>query len=310
MKNKELVNFFLTLFDWEDEISLSKTKYGYFSVPLSEFLNDNPTITLIGQKNGQPTSSYTFYKSNLELVAINAVKGARLDANVTKYRSFLIEIDNMSLVEQSKYIVEKGVPLSVAVYSGNKSIHFGISLKTPLLSKEEYAYYAKWLLNILSKADQNTKNPTRSIRIPFVKRHDTGKVQELLYSNGRVDNNDFLAFLNHYKHLAPKQNGTSLVASISEERLKELKESGLMVDLRALPYWAIERLKMARNGTLKANGYSRNATVYAIAYELFKLGYPYDIVLMFIMEWFPEEPDFLWKEIESTVKSAFNRVRQ
>lgn len=309
MKNKELQKFFLTLFDEEDEVCLSKNKFGYFSVPLSRYFDDSPTIELFGQKNGEKTRPYTFYKYNLELVSINAVRGARLDKNVTKLRTFLVEIDDLPIVDQVKYMVNMRAPISVAVFSGNKSIHFGISLEQPILSQEEYVYYAKWLLNILKQADQNTKNPTRSIRIPFAKRHDTGKVQDLLYNNGRINNNDFIAFLNEYRDLAPKKTQEQWYSSMSEERLRAIKESGGYVDVRALPIWSLERLKMAKNGQLKSAGYSRNNTVFSISFELFKLGYPYDIVKVFIAEWFPVEVDFTEQEMNTAIMSAFKKVR-
>lgn len=101
MKNKELERFFYTLFDDGDEICLSKNKFGYFSVPLKLYLNEQSSIDLIGQKNGEKTRTYTFYKNNLELVSVNAVSGARLDKNVTKFRTFLIEIDDMPILEQA-----------------------------------------------------------------------------------------------------------------------------------------------------------------------------------------------------------------
>jgi hypothetical protein len=310
MKNKELERFFYTLFDDGDEICLSKNKFGYFSVPLKLYLNEQSSIDLIGQKNGEKTRTYTFYKNNLELVSVNAVSGARLDKNVTKFRTFLIEIDDMPILEQAKYIVDMRVPVSVAVFSGNKSIHFAVSLVEPVLTLEEYTYYAKWLLNIVSKADQNTKNPTRSIRIPFIRRKDTGKMQDLLYNNGRVSNNDFISFLNEYKDLAPKMTSNSQwISTISEERLREIKESGGYVDVRALPIWALERLKLAKSGQLKSAGYSRNNSVFSIAFELFKLGYPYDIVRVFIADWFPVEHDFSEQEMNTAILSALKKVR-
>lgn len=318
MPNKALIDFFYTLFDPTDEICLSYNQLSYASVPLSEYLNEKGTITLYGQRNGQITKPYIFLKKELELVAINAVKGPKLDNNVIKYRSFLIEIDNMALTEQVRYILNHQVPISVAVYSGNKSIHFGIVLEQPLPSKTEYSFYAAWLLNILKKADQNTKNPTRSIRIPFVKRKNTGKMQTLLYNNGRISNNDFISFLNLYPELAPtnyKPNErlftADIFSKISEQRLKELKEKGAMaVDLRALPTWALKRLKLWHEGKLKQMGYSRNNTVFSIAFELFKLGYTYDIVLLFMQEWAIVEPDFTFKEIETAVLSALKQVKE
>ncbi len=133
--------------------------------------------------------------SNDEFFSINAMYNSRADQNVYCFRNFLIELDNMPLNEQISYMNQFAIAPTSIVYSGGKSYHFIFSLQTPLTSIEDYRHVALRLHKKFEKADKSTKNPSRFSRLPFVLRKDTGKMQELIQLNKRINNNEFFALL-------------------------------------------------------------------------------------------------------------------
>lgn len=118
----------------------------------------------------------------------------RADCNVVTFRNFLIEIDTMPLSDQIAYVKSR-VPVSSIVYSGGASYHFIISLETPLATYEEYMDVAKRLLMLLPEADSACKNPSRLSRLPGRVRPETDKMQDLIYLNGRIQNDLLIARL-------------------------------------------------------------------------------------------------------------------
>lgn len=118
----------------------------------------------------------------------------RADCNVTSYRNFLIELDNMPLYDQVAYVKSR-VPVTSIVFSGGKSYHFIISLEVPLSSKAEYDSIARRLLKLLPAADKSCKNPSRLSRLPFATRPDTGLKQDLVYLGSRIENKRLLDLL-------------------------------------------------------------------------------------------------------------------
>lgn len=118
--------------------------------------------------------------------AIN--KPRRADHNVIKFRNFLIELDNMDISKQIEYVTSK-IPVTSIVYSGGKSYHFIISLKSELENIQEYRNFWLRLHNLLPAIDKACKNPSRLSRLPGVIRPDTNKLQHLEYLNDRIENN-------------------------------------------------------------------------------------------------------------------------
>ncbi len=116
--------------------------------------------------------------------------GRRADCNVTSFRNFLVEMDKMPLEQQDQYISEIGMPYSTAVYSGGKSIHYIISLETPLSGAPKYKKTVERIYRAVGKnyVDISNKNPSRLSRLPGHIRLDTGKEQKLLAVKGRVPN--------------------------------------------------------------------------------------------------------------------------
>ena len=135
----------------------------------------------------------------------NAAIPRRCDANVTCYRNILVEMDKTPLAKQMPYISEIGMPFTSAVFSGSKSIHFIISLATPLVDKKAYDEMVRRVYKAVghSKVDKSCKNPSRLSRVPGHIRAETNKVQDLIALHGRVDNAILDAWL--IAHNAPER---------------------------------------------------------------------------------------------------------
>jgi hypothetical protein len=119
-------------------------------------------------------------RSDANWFSINPLHTSRADANVQKYRNFLIEIDNMPIEQQQDYVLSR-VPVSAIVFSGNKSYHFIISLVDDLPNEAEYRKVAEAIYNAVPGIDKSCKNPSRLSRTPGVLRPDTGLYQDLIY---------------------------------------------------------------------------------------------------------------------------------
>jgi hypothetical protein len=111
----------------------------------------------------------------------------RADANVTKLRSFLLELDSLPICEQRPYMDSLKVPYSAVVFSGSKSLHFLLVLSSPVPTYEAYMDISRRLHRLVEKADHSSKNPSRLSRLPFRTRPDTGKEQELVYLGKRIE---------------------------------------------------------------------------------------------------------------------------
>lgn len=142
--------------------------------------------------------------SNDVFFSINPMVGSRKDANVTKFRNILIELDDRPLAEQLDYVMTK-VPVSTVVYSGGKSYHFIISLVTPLQTREEYDELVRRVYALLPATDRTCKNPSRLSRLPFAVRPETGVEQTLKGLGTRVLNAQLEALLPELRLETPKQ---------------------------------------------------------------------------------------------------------
>lgn len=223
------------------------------------------------------------------LVSVNPIKGQRNDSNVTSYRSFLIECDDMSLEDQYKYIQESGLPFSYCCFSGGKSLHFAVVLEREVPSEHIYRHTAKWILNILEKADQNTKNPSRSIRFPGVIRPETGKEQRLVYMGDRISLEELSIWLNKYPEKAPKP------------MIKKYKNDGNF-NIKGIKEWAKKALAV---GVHNMEG-SRNQTWMALGCELAMNGMGLDETIHHLSRYYEEQEDFREKEWLYAVKNGWN----
>lgn len=123
-------------------------------------------------------------KPKAQFFTINPLqKGkTRADNNVSVFRNFLFEIDEIPLEDQIPLFAKAKFPFTTMVFSGRKSYHLILSLDKDLESRDDYDAIWKAIEKALSlhgaKVDKKCKNPSRLSRLANAKR-DNGKVQEL-----------------------------------------------------------------------------------------------------------------------------------
>lgn len=129
----------------------------------------------------------------------NPSKPRRADHNVVSYRNILVEMDSIPLDDQEEFIETIGLPYSTSVYSGGKSIHYIISLKTPLTSEIAYRKLVDRVYKALGGkqvVDTSCRNPSRLSRFPEAVRADKdNEVQILLETKTRVSLEDLETWL-------------------------------------------------------------------------------------------------------------------
>jgi hypothetical protein len=279
------------MFEPEDEICVSDCKGAYHSMPQATVFNGE--VPLVHPNQNKPIRKVK--TSNLTMLCINAIKGWRRDEFVTSHRTFLWEIDVGSLASQMQYMQNIGLPYSASIFSGNKSIHF-ITVLDESIDAKTWRMLNVWGLSIGTLFDQNPddhtldnncKNPSRSVRIPAAIRPDTGKEQKLIELKSRVKLDDFMAYLNKYPHLRPKER---------EER----KGLTSQKDYDRLSSWCRSQFK---DGIDFSNG--RNKTFFALGCDLAKSGYSENETIEILEQYFVEEHDFKYKEFLTAIKSAF-----
>lgn len=280
--------FLKLLFNDGEHICVSPNKYGYHSIEQSML---NTDISLISPKENQAPT--TIKESDINLIAINPIKGFRRDENVTAFRTFLIECDEGTLEEQKKYIEDSGLPYSACVFSGNKSLHFAVVLDEDLPNISAWRWINQWILNILTKADQQVKNPSRSIRFPGNRRHDGKKlVQSMITNNGRVSQEIFFKWIDKFEKQKPKKEDKMIRGNVYHNP----------IDMTNIP----EDVKSILSSPISEN---RNATWFYIACRLAKVGIDIDRAVYMLGDFFQEEADFKRREWEGCIKSAYKRVQ-
>lgn len=228
------------------------------------------------------------------LIGINPIKGMkRSDSNVTAYRSFLVEMDGMTLKQQQDYIKKSGLPYSACIFSGNKSLHFAVTLNQDLPNAEYYKYIANWLLTSLPEADQSTKNPSRGIRFPGVRRPG-GKNQTLIEIGERVSLDKLKHFLSKHPNARPKDEEI-FVASNND--ISYNSDS-----VKALSTWVLIGLK---NGF--DFGIGRNNRWFSVAVEFGKSGFGLEKTIAYLHPYFIPESTFSTSEWTVAIKSGWKK---
>lgn len=262
--NQEVKDFLQTLYNPEEEVCWSTNEKATYST-----LQDKIDL------------------ENTQLIAINPIKGKRNDVNVIAHRTILVELDEGTLPEQWQYVQRMEMPFSVCIFSGNKSLHFGITVDEDFLSYDVYYWVAQWILNIMALADPNTKNPSRSIRFPGVQRKDgKKKKQDLFINNGRISKKKLYEWLRKFPKLEPKEY---------EEREVVLNEK----DALSLPDWVF---RVLQRGVIEG---SRNRQYFAVGCEFFKAGYSLEEAKDRIVQYVEFDKDFKEPELFSTIVSAY-----
>jgi len=287
----DLIKLFLDiLFDDGDYVCVSPNKYAYFSVNKEYLFNcfkDDQNISLKNTYN----NIQKYKPSEIELACFNAIKKdtSRADANVLKLRTFLIEIDNLTLDKQIEYIKQFKIPYSIAIFSGNKSIHLAISLKEDLPSEYLWRHLNQWILNILTEADQQNKNPTKNIRFPYHLRNGV-KEQTPISLKDRISYDELINWLSKHPDKEPKQ---------------EIDQARIHRSINGIPTWIIKELQ---EGIDISKG--RNNRWYSISLQFAKLGFDAQEIEDTLSEYFTPEHDFTRKEWSTIVKSAYRHNKQ
>lgn len=278
-----------------EKVCVSHNKFGYHSIPLEEVLEKDMVTLVPTEKSCEdrgivwgPENFEKVFTDNLTMVALNPIKGWREDANCTAFRSFLIEMDTGDLKHQLEYIKTLGLPYSACVFSGNKSLHFLVTVDQDFPDEETYRIFSEWILNICTLADQLTKNPSRGIRIPGAHR-DVDKKQRLVEIRGVTKLQDLADWLKLRPECRPKKH-----------EKKVPKDS---IDAYNVKRWVRDKLRKGLDSSK-----SRNAQWYAIAYEFALSGYSEDDTLAFLDQYFTPDRTFKAKEWRTTIRSAFKHV--
>lgn len=276
-----------------ETICVSPNKYGYYSIPLENAMNG--PVVLVPTEDSLAKRNLTLEQgiekinsSEVTMCALNPIKGYREDSNCTAFRNFLVEMDYGPLKEQLAYAKKIDLPYSAVVFSGNKSLHFLISLDKDLPSENVYRKFAEWTLNIATIADQLTKNPSRSIRVPGAYR-EPEKKQILVEFRGPTKLDNFVAWLKKYPDAMPKEK-------VKREPSGEFNFDGLKE-------WVVDRLI---NGLDPTKG--RNIQWFSIACEFALAGYSEDGTLDILADFFTPDRDFKEREWRTAVRSGFKHI--
>ena len=277
-----------------ETVCISPNKYGYHSIPLENALGD--TVVLVPTPDSVAKRGMVFEEAierissdEILLCALNPIHGYREDLNCTAFRNFLVEIDYGPLKEQLAYIKKLEMPYSAAIFSGNKSIHFLISLDQDLPSESVYRTLAEWILNIVTLADQNTKNPSRSIRVPGAFR-EPGKQQILIENKGPVQLLGLTEWLRRYPDAKPEEKQPVVISG--EPNFDRIRP------------WVCKKLV---EGIYPPE---RNKQWFTIAVEFALAGYDECDTLEQLRQFFSEDRTFRTREWETTIRSAFKWAYQ
>ena len=285
MALKKMTETFLDIFfDKGEQICVSDCNGGYHSI---EQELDN--ITLVSPTEGKDPRDIK--ESDINLVAINPVSGWRRDKNVTAYRSFLIEMDEGSIPDQKKYIESIGMPYSMCIFSGNKSLHYGIVLDENVINADMWKFVNQWILNVVDKADQQCINPTRSIRFPGNQRKSGKKlIQSIVDVKQRISQEELFDWLNQFPDKKPKKK-------LEKKKSNKLK---FAVSITGLASWA---RKLLEDGILT----DRNKTWFRVACNCRDSGMECENSIEILSAYFDEESDFPRSEWLNCINSAYRR---
>jgi len=284
--NDNQKKFMKLLFNEGETVCVSHNKFAFHSIAQDELFNDK--VLLIS--NNEKAKPHSVLFEDINLVSVNPVAGYRNDANCTAYRSFLIEVDNMDLSIQRQYIEEEiKLPFSSCIFSGNKSYHYVVSLDEPLPNIEMYNFFAQWILNICSHADQQTKNPSRATRFPDNIRND-GRNQDVVHIGSRISQEELFRWLYQWEVRKPIQRSRPL-----ENFSRHFHNT--------VPPWVQEDLK----NEITTN---RNTTWFKHACSCFKNGWSLEDLIIELEPHFQPEFDFTKKEWLGVLKSAYKKTNR
>ena len=112
------------------------------------------------------------------------------DNDISAYRHVLVEFDDKPKAEQEKLFRDSGLPITVLIDSGGKSIHAWVRVDAP--SRKEWDARRDLIYSLIPGVDAKNKNPSRYSRLPGAWRSPTSQ-QKLLATNlGSASWEDYL----------------------------------------------------------------------------------------------------------------------
>lgn len=280
---KEGQDFLNLLFNEGETICVTSGKYGAHSIAQPEIGPEIPLRT--------PDKQFTISEDDIQMVGVNPIDGWKRDENVTDFRNFMLEFDDGTLHSQLEYVKNSGLPFSACVFSGNKSLHFAVAV-TQGYSENIWRFINQWILNILTKADQQNKSPSRGIRFPGNWRKNGAKKKQILLElNGRISQSELNNWLSKHMDKKPKI-----------ER-PPVESYGKFISEGELPPAILLKLQRLRDGTQD----NRNSSWFKIATFMAKNGISISSAKNVCETYFVEEPDFKRSELMNCIKSAYRK---
>lgn len=297
---KSQVEFLDLFFNEGEHVSVTDGPVSFHSVSRDEVESNDILLKAPASKKYPTGWEKNIVTEDINLVCMNPVSGWKRDENITAYRAFLIEVDDLSLPEQKKYIEDSGLPYSICVYSGNKSLHYGVVLERDLPDYSSWQHIAKWILNILDKADQQNISPSRGFRFPDNRRKDGLKnIQALVEMGVRIDNTELYDWLNKHEDKRPATEKKEVEDTEIPDSIKKVAKTDL-------PVWMLKTLYRLKSGEQDY----RNKTWFNLSCYLAKKGIIIDQAIRVFESFFVEESDFSRKEWEMAIKSGYKHIHK
>jgi hypothetical protein len=112
------------------------------------------------------------------------------DNDVSAFRHVLVEFDDLPKPEQEKRLRDSGLPITVLIDSGGKSIHGWVRVDAP--SRKEWDARRDLIYSAIPGIDAKNKNPSRYSRLPGAWRSPTSQQRLLATSLGAASWEDWL----------------------------------------------------------------------------------------------------------------------
>jgi hypothetical protein len=290
---------FLKLFFREGEhICVTPYKFAYKSVAVKDMDSDILALEGMGKQEGK---TFYYHPTQINGISVNPCQGERQMSNVTSYRNFMIEMDGMDLFDQKLYVDTMRMPYNCCIFSGNKSLHFGISLDQDLPNAGLWNDIMVWILNIMDKADQTAKDSVRSIRFPDNIRKDSGKKQTMIEFNPKPTSLEkLIEWLNQYPDKNPRLN-----VERYEER-PDIDLSGLDSNeiMSLIPDWVKYKLS-------EGIFFERNITWFKVSYAIAtNTGLGKEDIKDLLTPFFIPENDFDFREWTIAINSGADTAKR
>lgn len=280
----------------------------YINKFLGVLYNDDETACFAEDKYG--TNCYPkskFDPKYHQFITLNPCSGGRGNEFVTAYRNFLVEIDSegMSLEDQYEFFKSIQMPYSAITFSGNKSLHYVISLDRPLLAIETYKQVGDKLARAIGHPGLDVgviKRPATFTRAPMGVRKSNGRIQKICEVFDRVNRDDFNVWLS-------KRLPGELLDLIHKKKKKFVQKE----NYRTIGDPSIFRIRRTELNWLIEGDFpkgERSDRWYRVACQASDAGYSYDEAIVTLEKYFYEDSDFLYREWEGIIRGVFDKHAQ